>query len=611
MIRSSAELLMSVINDILDFSKIEAGKLDLEAIEFELRPLLEETLRPMALRAHRKGLELNCDIQADVPEFVVGDPGRLRQVIFNLVGNAIKFTESGEVGLQVKLRGHENDEYQIEFAVIDTGIGVAPERQQAIFAPFSQADGSTTRRFGGTGLGLTISSQLVALMGGQIEIESKIGLGSTFRFCARFKRPLSLFTQPSVGGSTDLRGIAVLVVDDNATNRRILEEMLRRWDARPTAVDSGAAALAEMRRAIEIGEPYPLVLVDAVMPEMDGFALVERIRQDPTFAPPTIMMLTSADRKGDTNRCRNLGLAAYLVKPIKAAELRDAITSCLDTNHPGPSPKLLAPGRTSASPAPGETAVAPLRILLAEDNPVNQRVALHLLNKQRHATTVVGNGKEALAALEQQEYDLVLMDVQMPEMDGFEATRAVRAKEATTGRRLPIIAMTAHAMKGDRERCLAAGMDDYVSKPVHAGDLYRALGAIPSESRASAHATKDQERQPRDQKVLDREAALERLGGDASVLHEIFNIFLEDFPGKRDELRSAASAGDFLRMRRALHGLKGAIGYLAAGPANDATNCLEQAAEAGDLLGTADALATLEQRLDELTDAVGRLASAN
>ncbi|HET6326179.1 MAG TPA: response regulator, partial [Planctomycetaceae bacterium] len=456
LVKSSAESLMRVINDILDYSKIEAGKLDLDPVEFQLRDALEDTLKTLALRAHRKGLELTCDIAADVPVRVVGDPGRLRQIIVNLVGNAIKFTEAGEVVVRARLRDQSADGFQLQFEVVDTGIGIPPEKQQLIFDPFSQADGSTTRRFGGTGLGLTISSRLVALMGGQIGLESQAGSGSTFHFDAHFGRAQSP-TAEKPSSSPKLQGLRVLVVDDNATNRRVLTGILRMWQARPTAVDGGPAAVQELRRAAAAGEPYPLLLTDAMMPEMDGFMLVEELRKEPSLAPRTIMMLTSADRQTDAARCRRLGMSAYLVKPVKADELQIAILAALSGVNR--EKRAVAPARQTAIVATGESHPPKrLRILLAEDNPVNQRVAMHILQKGEHSVLAVGNGREAVDALAREDFDVVLMDVQMPEMDGFEATDLIRTNEQITGRHVPIVAMTAHAMQGDRERCLEAGM---------------------------------------------------------------------------------------------------------------------------------------------------------
>jgi PAS domain S-box-containing protein len=476
LVKSSTESLMVVINDILDYSKIEAGKLDLDPIEFRLRDLLHDTLKTLALRAHHKGLELICDIGNDVPERVIGDPGRLRQVVVNLVGNAVKFTARGEVVIRANLAHQSAEGYQVEIEVVDTGIGIPAEKQRMIFDPFSQADGSTTRRYGGTGLGLTISSRIVALMGGQIGIRSEVGAGSTFHFKVSFGKAQSINPESPTQPTVSLRGRSVLVVDDNETNRRALLRMLRLGEMRPKAVDSGLAALAELRRAAAAGDSYPLMLVDRMMPEMDGFTLVEETRKEPAIAATTIMMLTSADRQTDAARCRKLQIAGYLVKPVKADELQIALIAAFNGAIQNEQTSSRAKQET-VDPAVGATGPRCLRILLAEDNPVNQRVASYILQKAGHAVKPVGNGHEALVALEQENFDLVLMDVQMPEMGGFEATHAIRNTEAKTGRHLPIIAMTAHAMKGDRERCLQEGMDDYVSKPIQKAELFRAIEA--------------------------------------------------------------------------------------------------------------------------------------
>jgi PAS domain S-box-containing protein len=484
MVKSSAESLMIVINDVLDFSKIEAGKLEFDPVEFRLRDLIEDTLKTMAVRAHRQGLELSCDIHEEVPDRVVSDPGRLRQILVNLIGNAIKFTQRGEVTVRADLVAQSPGEYNIRLAVADTGIGIPVEKQQVIFDAFSQADGSTTRKYGGTGLGLTISSRLVALMGGRLEVDSAVGLGSTFHFTARFGKPDPASAADRPTTRANLHGLAVLVVDDNATNRRILQQTLCQWGAKPTAVDSGQAAIEELHRAALAGAPYPLLLVDAMMPDMDGFMLVERIRQNPELDRPTVMMLTSTDSLIYAERCRELGMAAYLIKPVKSSELQRSIIAALHgsskkDNSPA-RPPVVQPGEPSASGRP-------LNILVAEDNVVNQRVASRILTKAGHAVTIAVNGREALKTLESERFDIVLMDVQMPVMDGFEATRAIRQAESCAVRRLPIVAMTAHAMSGDRERCLAAGMDDYVSKPIQAADLLRVIRLLVPPTAASVH----------------------------------------------------------------------------------------------------------------------------
>jgi PAS domain S-box-containing protein len=492
MVKSSAEGLLAVINDILDFSKIEAGKLDLDPVEFGLRDCAGDTLKALALRAHAKGLELACEVAADVPDALVGDPGRLRQVLLNLAGNAVKFTERGEVVVQVSAVGARGvsdgsaepvadapgSEVELHFAVRDTGIGIAADKVGAIFRPFEQADGSTTRKYGGTGLGLTISARLVEMMGGRLWVESEPGRGSTFHFTASFQ--VRAETTAARGAEPhDLLGMPALVIDDNATNRRILQGMLGNWRMCPAAADGGEAALSELHRAAAAGTPYRLVLLDVMMPGMDGFEVAERIQQFPSLAETTILMLSSADRKGDAGRYHELGIARYLTKPVKQSELLDAILMAFGGRRRDGVPVESVPARTVP---PVNAEAGPLRILLAEDNAVNQRLAIRLLEKQGHRVALANNGREAVEAVLRQTFDVVLMDVQMPEMNGFEAAAAVRAAERGTGRHLPIIALTAHAMKGDRERCLEAGMDGYLSKPIQTRALAQALAELTAAS---------------------------------------------------------------------------------------------------------------------------------
>ncbi|MGH9354029.1 MAG: response regulator [Terriglobia bacterium] len=474
MARRSAESLLTVINDILDFSKIEAGKLKLDPIDFNLRDSLEETAKTFALRAHEKGLEIICEAGPGVPAAVTGDPTRLRQVITNLMGNALKFTEKGEIVLGVELVSGGGNHARLRFSVKDTGIGIPPKKQNLIFEAFSQADTSTTRKYGGTGLGLTISSRLAQMMGGKIEIESDVGRGSVFSFAADFGVP-AVITTPEQPGAVSLAGVRVLIVDDNATNRRILAETLGRWGMKVGLAESGAAALAALEEADKTGENYEMMLTDSEMPAMDGFALAERVKQNPRLTRSTVMMLTSSGQRGDAARCRDAGLAGYLTKPVRQAELRQAILRAL-----GQAPRKEAPLITRHS-LRTEAPSRPLSILLAEDNPVNQKLALRMLEKRGHSVAVAADGRIALSLLEKQPFDLVLMDVQMPEMDGFETTAAIRDKEKTAGGHIPIIAMTAHAMKGDEERCLQVGMDSYVAKPIQAEMLFLAVEAACSQ----------------------------------------------------------------------------------------------------------------------------------
>jgi two-component system, sensor histidine kinase and response regulator len=471
----SAESLLTIINDILDFSKIEAGKLDLDPVSFQLQESIEETMRSLAFRAHEKGLELLCDIKADVPCHVIGDSVRIRQIIVNLVGNSIKFTERGQVELVVALEAQNdlgdlsNDELQLHFTVSDTGVGIAPEKQKLIFEAFSQADNSTTRRFGGTGLGLTISSRLVEAMRGKIWVESEPGQGSSFHFTVRLGVDHQATTAPRTE-EMSLVGIPVLVVDDNFTNRRILTEMFWMWQMKPTEAASAQEALSHLERASERGNPFALIVTDVHMPEMDGFDLAKRIKDTPNLADVVIVMLTSGEDRGDIKRCREMGISAHLMKPVRRVELRAAISKAMRYPSEGGNENdhLLPVSQVASRLAPESLRS---RILLAEDNLVNQRLAARILEKAGHSVVIAGNGKEAMAALQREAIDLVLMDVQMPEMDGFEATRAIRSNEVGQNRHIPIIAMTAHAMTGDRDRCLAAGMDSYISKPIRALDL--------------------------------------------------------------------------------------------------------------------------------------------
>ncbi len=473
-VRSSTGTLLRVINDILDFSKIEAGKLSLVREEFGLRRQVGDVLKTLALRAHQKGLELVWQVDAEAPDMLVGDPVRLRQVLLNLIGNAIKFTERGEVSLMVQLDEGSGDEESsdesvlLRFTVADTGIGVPREKQALIFEPFVQADGSMTRSYAGTGLGLAICSQLVEMMGGRIWLDSEPGKGSRFYCTARFDRSGKAPLEAAPVEPIRLHGLEVLVVDDNQTNRRILEQFLLGWRMHPALVDGGRAALETLDRAARSGHTYPLVLLDAQMPGMDGFMLARQIRAKRAYRNAIVMMLTSDDRHENIARCREMGIDSYLVKPVTQPDLFDAIL--LAMGERGRLPE------SEEAPAPEEPAAfASLRILVAEDNPVNQKVTAALLKKQGHLPVVVANGGEALDALASERFDLVLMDIQMPVMGGLEATAALRERERGTGGHVPVIALTAYALSGDRERCLKAGADGYVSKPVRPEDLVQEI----------------------------------------------------------------------------------------------------------------------------------------
>jgi PAS domain S-box-containing protein len=608
MVKTSADHLLTVINDILDFSKIEAGRLDLEVVDFSLRDTIDDTVATLATRAHKKGLELAGDVAADVPDALSGDPHRLRQVVVNLLGNAIKFTECGEVVLRVESARGEWSECSnhdspvtthLQFSVRDTGIGIAPAQRDKLFRAFSQADTSTTRKYGGTGLGLAIAGRLVEMMGGRIWLESEEGRGSTFHFTARFRPASRTAPRPAPADPQQVRGMRVLVVDDNATNRRILREMLTNWGMRPTTVDGGRAALEALDEARAADEPFGLALLDAMMPEIDGFMLAERIRQQ-TERTPTLMMLSSADRREDAARCRNLGIAAYLTKPVRQSTLLDAIMTALD----GRRTKDTAETREAMPVCPGTSAPSRrLRLLLADDNPVNQRLAVGLLEKRGHTVVVVDNGREALAALDRQSFDAILMDVQMPEMDGFEATAAIRERERTCGTRIPIVAMTAHAMRGDRERCLAAGMDAYVAKPVRAEELYAALGGVtPHDRRGRADPAA-----PGRDNVFDRDEALAQLGGDAELLRELAATFLDQAPRWMSAIRESLERQDAAGVNAAAHPLKGSLGTFAAKSAAAAAQRLESLAREGNLADGWDALDALEKEMACLAPALADL----
>ena len=589
-VKASADALLTVLNDILDFSKIEAGKLDLEPIPFALRDCLGHTLKTLALRAHQKGLELTYHVPPEVPDALIGDPGRLRQILVNLVGNAIKFTEQGEVVVDVAAESQTEDGVSLHVGVTDTGVGIPPDKQRLIFEPFTQADGSITRQYGGTGLGLAISSQLVRLMEGQLWVESEMGHGSTFHFTARFGVDRGASAESMPMAALEVQALPVLVVDDNATNRRILAEMLTHWQMQPTAVASGAAALASMQQARAAGTPFPLVLLDAHMPELDGFALAAQIKQDAALAEATIIMLTSGGQRGDAARCRELGIAAYLTKPITQSELWEALITALGKPvwQARRSPVVTRHTLREARPR--------LRILLAEDNPVNQKLAVRILEKDGHTVVVVGDGQAALTALAQQAFDLVLMDVQMPVLDGLDATAAIRKGEQTSGGHLPIVAMTARAMKGDQERCLAAGMDGYVAKPIKRDDLDTVLMQVLGRTSVPMP--------PADEPPLDLASALRAVDGDQALLREVLEVFCQDYPARVEVLRNTIAHGAAQPMERAAHNLKGALSIFGRTVAYELAQELETLGRAGHLEGAAAVLQMLEQELVRISAVV-------
>jgi PAS domain S-box-containing protein len=602
-VHDSGEVLLSVINDILDFSKIEAGKLVLENDTFDLRENLGDTVKSFAIAAHQQGLELTCFIHPEVPRLIVGDYNRLRQVIVNLVGNAIKFTEQGEVLVEVAV-GPEAEtaadsaappaaegprSTTLHFTVVDTGLGIPKEKQSAIFEMFEQVDNSITRRHGGTGLGLAIASRLAALMGGRIWVESEVGRGSRFHFTVRVQLAEAEPETPSSPEPAVLHGMRVLVVDDSATNRRILEDVLRSWSMVATCVPDARQAIARLREAHAAGRPYELVLTDAHMPEIDGFTLSEQIKGDDGVGSTVVMMLTSGDRAEDMARCEQLGIAAYLLKPIKQSELLEAIELALGITGPSKGPRLPLEERPCRA--------GRLRILLAEDSLVNQKLAVALLEGQGHTVTLTANGREALAAVESGTFDIVLMDVQMPEMDGLEATTRIRAREKQCGGHVPIVAMTAHALKGDRERCLAAGMDAYIAKPIRAEGLFDTIDAL-------AAAPADPPAAPVEPDLVDWAEGLRALRGNKDLLLTVVHAALDEVPCLMAAIRDALAAGDAPALRLKAHTLKGSVRYFGEGPAYHEAFRIEELGRNGNLEEAAKALRVLESAIERLVPAL-------
>jgi len=570
LVKSSADSLMTVINDILDFSKIEAGKLSLDQVPFALRHALDETLQVLALRAHTKGLELACRIAPNVPDALIGDSARLRQVLVNLIGNAIKFTERGEVIVAFAIEDGGSDGVTLRVAVADTGIGIPVEKLRTIFQPFEQADGSTTRRFGGTGLGLTISAKLVELMGGRIWVESKPEVGSTFWFTARLGLQPQDAPCPGEANLLQLEGLPVLIVDDNATNRLILKELLTNWGARPIAVDGGPAALDALRSAAARSEPFPIALVDGMMPEMDGLDLAEHIRSEPWISQVRLLLLTSAGQVEDTARCRALEISACLTKPVRQSELFDALMKAMALwNRPE---EVWCSRLKAVDPRDPVTTQNEFRVLLAEDHPVNQKVAVRMLQHQGHSVVVASDGRQALELLESSSFDLVLMDLQMPEMDGFEALRAIRQRETMTGAHVPVIALTAHAMQGDRERCLQAGFDGYLAKPIRRADLQDALVAL-EHDRPDAPDPEDS--------VL--AGLTEICRGDDEFARELAESFLESAPRCLAGIDIALRDGDLATLAAHSHALNGISRSIGARHLADACGTLENAGRLADL----------------------------
>jgi two-component system, sensor histidine kinase and response regulator len=598
-VKGSAGSLLTLIDDILDFSKVEARKEQLDQVEFLLRDTIEETLKSLALRAQQKRIELASHFPQEVPDVLIGDPDRLRRIVVNLVGNAIKFTEHGEVVVRAQVESVSATEVLLHFSVTDTGIGIPVEQQQRIFEAFAQADASTTRKYGGTGLGLAISAQLCELMGGLMWVESEVGIGSTFHFTARFSLPQRMgkdateFVAP-----VKLRGMPVLVVDDNQTNRNILEEMIGNWRMKPETAENGRTALEKLKRAHAEGNPFGLVLLDGHMPDPDGFEVAVRMKQDRNLRGTAVILLTSAGLGEDASRAKAVGAAAALTKPVKQSELWDAIANALHLRSQRPANKSAATQRRRA-------AAQKLRILVAEDNPVNQDLAMHMLQRRGHSVILAETGRQAISAVERHKFDLVLMDVQMPEMGGLEATQAIREKEKTTGMHLPIIAMTAHAMQGDRQKCLDAGMDGYLSKPLDPKTFLRtveeSVKAAISDSRDTGGGA---EENGSGAGQLDAQALMKRFSGNKKLLRTIVGTFREDCPKMMARIRTALSGHDATALADGCHALKGSVGNFGLSPALETATQMEKNARQGKLDGAWELYATLEDEIASLLPAL-------
>ena len=597
---SSAESLLTLLNGILDFSKIEAGKLDLEYTDFKLRDTVGDALQTIAVKAAEKDIELACHVESEVPDELVGDPTRLRQLIVNLAGNAIKFTEEGEVVVNIKVEDSQEGDVELHVSVRDTGIGIPKDKQEKIFESFSQADATTTRRYGGTGLGLAISRSLVDLMGGKLWVESEPGEGSVFHFSIK----VTVADSPECDVTPEeLVGVPVLVVDDNKTNRVIFQEMLFGWGMKPTLAESGKEALEALRNAASNGTPFPLVLSDVMMPYMDGFELAQSIKSDETISATQILMLSSSGNPSDMTLCRTIGVSRCLPKPVKQSSLLDAITRQLgihasDENSISDS---LTKGDQSRS----------LRLLLAEDGLINQKVATRMLESLGHRIDWAKDGKAAVEMWKANSYDAVLMDIQMPVLDGFQTTEVIRNTETD---HTYIIAMTAHAMKGDRERCLEAGMDNYVSKPIRVEKLKEALAMVPGNPALQApeqhmdgaaisaddSGTDCDSSEP----VLDLDDVMERVGGDFEFLASMAEVLRDDYPGQIQDIRESVQAGDADRVKKLAHTVKGIAGNLGGSRAAEKALAIELLATDSRLDDCNEAVSELETTLGELLEAL-------
>ena len=603
MVQDSGESLLALINDILDFSKIDAGKLELETTVFDIRECLGDTMKSLGLRAYGKGIELAVHIDSGIPKFLIGDPGRIRQIVVNLVGNAIKFTEKGEVFLEIVCESKEEECASLHFSVSDTGIGISPEKCKTVFEEFEQADASTTRRFGGTGLGLAITSRLVNLMNGRIWVESELGTGSKFQFTV----PLVIDrTQSEPARSEQLvivSGLRVLVVDDNATNRRILKDMLTNWGMAPVTASGATQALQVLEDARDEGDPIRIVISDVNMPDIDGIQLARDILSRDLLPGSSVVMLTSGARPDDANQLREIGVQSHLMKPIKQSELFGAMVMSLDEQA------VIATGAIESKEDTTKRAAArQLHILLAEDNTVNQKLALGILGSLGHDVVVANNGLEAIAAVARDSFDLVLMDVQMPEMDGLTATRQIRDEERARGGHIPIVAMTAHAMKGDREDCLASGMDDYLTKPIRLQEMADKLTELfPSERTSGGPApniSADDETAAPSTEAIAWDRALANTGGSAKLLRDVIEAFLDDTPKLVESAQKAADCGDCEALEAAAHAIKGSMMFLDTRAAVQTAEAIESMAGQGQIDTARHQLDQLCTRYESIRDAL-------
>ncbi len=598
-VAQSAEALLLIVNDILDFSKIEAGKLELEMTEFQLHDTLDNTLHTLALRAHKKGLELAYHVASEVPNCLLGDPARFRQIITNLIGNAIKFTQQGEVVIRVRVHDLADDQVTLLIEVSDTGIGIPLDKQRKVFEAFAQADASTTRKFGGTGLGLTISAYLVQRMQGEIWLESEEGTGTTFFFTAVFGWKAEPSLDAPEASKERLRGTKVLIVDDNQTNLRILNEMLDSWGMQPTPVSSAPEALQTLQHAAHRGTPFTICLTDCHMPEMDGFTLVERIRVDADLRETIVLMLTSGMKPEDADRANSLDIAAHLLKPVRQTRLLRYLEAALVGSTVDQSEEELTSNIATRQ-------LLPLNILVAEDGLVNQKLVRELLNKQGHRVTTANNGQDAVSFCLAETPDMILMDVQMPVMDGIEATKTIRLHEQETGKHVPIVAMTAHAMKGDRERCLAAGMDQYVSKPLRAHQLFDAMAAALGRAATQVQPSIEVEATTEPGKAVNWRDALEAVNNDRPTLQSVIDAYLEESPQLVAQIRQAIAQEDAATLERAAHTLKGSLRFFGAQAVSELALQLERAGRNGDLNAAPDLFAQLETRIKPIDLAMTR-----